>query len=414
MKSQFSTNKSGIVLSVSMIVKNEAENLDRCLTALKPLLDAVPSELLITDTGSTDGTVRIAERHGAKVMHFAWCDDFGAARNFGLDQCVGEWFMFLDGDEFFGDLTSLIEFFKNEKLRARYDVASYIQRNFHSFGDPNDYSDLATARIARMKPGVRFYAPVHEMLKATGRVYPTDSYVNHYGYIGKLGEKQSRNNAILEKILEKDPNNVDALMNYISPDMPGDYKQFLTERINHFLKHGEYLEKVVILKTIACSFRLDDPEFALFACNKFLDVCRESRPVHTEVLAAKYIALKKLNRMDEAETVLAQFMRRLTTQKDAMLHEDATYGLTITTTPVFVQSFRKYYSELIALGKCDYDDMFMQTLTYDERGNLYKTYYDTIDKQVWYKLFANKNGGLIGRQAYLMSCADAVSNGQYV
>src|SRR5687767_11282614 len=82
-------------LSLSMIVKNEEAALDACLRSARALCD----ELVVVDTGSTDRTVEIAERHGARVLHFAWCDDFAAARNFALDHTNGEWVLHLDADE---------------------------------------------------------------------------------------------------------------------------------------------------------------------------------------------------------------------------------------------------------------------------------------------------------------------------
>ena len=50
-----------MLLSIGMIVKNEQKYLRNCLTSIKPVLDAVDSELIIFDTGSTDETVQIAK-----------------------------------------------------------------------------------------------------------------------------------------------------------------------------------------------------------------------------------------------------------------------------------------------------------------------------------------------------------------
>ena len=52
-----------MVLSIGMIVKNEEKYLDRCLSALKPILENVESELIIADTGSEDNTVEIAKKY---------------------------------------------------------------------------------------------------------------------------------------------------------------------------------------------------------------------------------------------------------------------------------------------------------------------------------------------------------------
>ncbi len=51
------------MLSVAMIVKNEQQNLPRCLESLKGLF----AELIVVDTGSIDQTIKIAKDYGAKV-----------------------------------------------------------------------------------------------------------------------------------------------------------------------------------------------------------------------------------------------------------------------------------------------------------------------------------------------------------
>ena len=150
-------DKSDIVLSIGMIVKNEEEMFPGCLEALKPLLEAVPSELVIVDTGSTDKTVEIAESYCAKVEYFEWINDYAAARNYGLKKCVGEWFMFVDADEHFTDVTELIEFFSNASKLKNYNSAFV---NVRCFADKENkrFSDVSLARIARMTPELCFIA----------------------------------------------------------------------------------------------------------------------------------------------------------------------------------------------------------------------------------------------------------------
>ncbi|HVX63161.1 MAG TPA: glycosyltransferase, partial [Pirellulales bacterium] len=66
-------------VSLTMIVRNEEADLPRCLESVADLVD----EIVIVDTGSTDGTKAVAARFGPKVklFDFPWCDDFAAARN---------------------------------------------------------------------------------------------------------------------------------------------------------------------------------------------------------------------------------------------------------------------------------------------------------------------------------------------
>jgi len=66
-----------------------------CLDSLRGVAD----ELVVVDTGSTDHTVEIARRAGARLGHFAWCDDFAAARNATLDLATGRWVLSIDADE---------------------------------------------------------------------------------------------------------------------------------------------------------------------------------------------------------------------------------------------------------------------------------------------------------------------------
>lgn len=83
------------LISLCMIVKNEADNLNQCLKSVRGIAD----EIIVVDTGSTDSTLQIALSFGAKVVHYTWNGDFAAARNAGLQQAHGQWILILDGDE---------------------------------------------------------------------------------------------------------------------------------------------------------------------------------------------------------------------------------------------------------------------------------------------------------------------------
>src|SRR5581483_8644381 len=79
-------------VSLTMIVKDEEANLPACLQSVADLVD----EVIVVDTGSTDATVAVAQRLGARVHHFPWVDSFAAARNESLQHATGEWVLWLD------------------------------------------------------------------------------------------------------------------------------------------------------------------------------------------------------------------------------------------------------------------------------------------------------------------------------
>ena len=81
-------------LSVIIITKNEAENIQACLDSVK-----FANEWIIVDSGSTDGTVAIARAAGATVLETADWPGFGPQKNRALDAATGDWVLSLDADE---------------------------------------------------------------------------------------------------------------------------------------------------------------------------------------------------------------------------------------------------------------------------------------------------------------------------
>lgn len=204
-----------IQLSISLLASNRAASLERCLDSLRPLLMQVPSELIIVFTGNDKKVREIAGRYTDKILPFTWCDNFSAARNVGLWAAKGEWFMYIDDDEWFEDVTEIRDFFLSGEYR-NFGSACYIQKNYIQW-DGIQYTDYHAFRMARIVPGIAFQNMVHEEL--VPRPMPCryfDAYVNHYGYIRDAGdgtpEKPLRNIPLLLRNIEECPSYV---KNYI-------------------------------------------------------------------------------------------------------------------------------------------------------------------------------------------------------
>src|SRR5258708_19872952 len=87
-------------VALSMIVRNGGEDLARCLTSVRGIVD----EIVIADTGSEDLSIALAESYGARVIGIPWQDDFAAARNASLREVKSDWVLVLDADEQLDDL----------------------------------------------------------------------------------------------------------------------------------------------------------------------------------------------------------------------------------------------------------------------------------------------------------------------
>ncbi|MEX0323069.1 MAG: glycosyltransferase family 2 protein [Puniceicoccaceae bacterium] len=94
-------------LTIAIPVKNEAKNLPACLEAIGPDL---AKEVIVIDSGSTDGTQEIAQEIGVPILSFDWDGKFPKKRNWFLRNHTPstKWILFLDADEF------LTPEFKNE------------------------------------------------------------------------------------------------------------------------------------------------------------------------------------------------------------------------------------------------------------------------------------------------------------
>ena len=80
-------------LSVAIITLNAASQLEACLQSVR-----FADEVVVVDSGSTDGTPTLAERLGARVIHQDWLG-FGPQKQFAVDAAHHDWVLCLDADE---------------------------------------------------------------------------------------------------------------------------------------------------------------------------------------------------------------------------------------------------------------------------------------------------------------------------
>ncbi len=143
-------------LSVCVVTRDHESSLPRVLRSVAGLAD----DVLVLDTGSTDGTLRVAAEAGARTASFAWDDDFAAACNAAVAEARGVWILLLNPDE--------------ELLPTTRDVVqSYLKRDgifaYHLRvremlrpDQPPPFVETSSPRLFRR----------HDELRYVGRLYP--------------------------------------------------------------------------------------------------------------------------------------------------------------------------------------------------------------------------------------------------
>lgn len=199
------------VLSISLLCSGRnIEEAKKCLDSLMTIRNRLPSEIIIVDTGCDQTSRILIEKYADRIVDFTWCDDFAKARNAGLEKCSGEWFMFIDDDEWFENTDAIIDFFESGESQ-HYGMAKYIIRNYTD-ADGSAYLDTWSLRIERRIYCLTFHGKIHEYLEPkVGETAYLKSYVHHYGYAYKdtaeLFRKASRNIPPLIEMIEDEPDN---------------------------------------------------------------------------------------------------------------------------------------------------------------------------------------------------------------
>jgi len=199
--------KKDKTLAVCMIVKNEEKYLPLILGDIQGLWD----ELIIVDTGSTDNTIEIAQKFGARIVSQPWTDDFSAARNRSKDEATAAWILWLDADDrmeaaHVKQLQSLKHTF-NEGYVYGLPVVSTMADGSH---DP-----FLQVRLFPNDPRLRFENRIHESISQSVKKYGFKGaclpiQIIHTGYENPehLSLKIQRNMLLLEEELAEKPENI--------------------------------------------------------------------------------------------------------------------------------------------------------------------------------------------------------------
>ncbi|MBO5093616.1 MAG: glycosyltransferase [Lachnospiraceae bacterium] len=199
------------LLTISLLSCGRTKTIKKCLDSIVPLMQKVDSELIIVDTGCNEEIKELMRGYTDQFVSFTWCDDFSKARNAGLEKARGEWFMYLDDDEWFIDTKEIEDFFLSGEYKKYY-FACYIQRNYLNY-NKQVFTDTWVSRLVRLEKNVRFVSCIHEYFSPLSEPYKLlHSMVEHFGYIyGSKEEERKhirRNVLLLQKMIRQETDTI--------------------------------------------------------------------------------------------------------------------------------------------------------------------------------------------------------------
>ncbi len=206
-----------VLVSACLIVKDEEQMLAACLESVRDAVD----EIVVYDTGSSDGTVAIARAAGATVVEGRWEASFSTARNAALQHATGEWVLSIDADE---RLQARPDQLRAQLADPESEIEAYLTaiENLHGPGNPRS---VHTAIRVFRRESATWRHRLHEQVVAaddpTRRLrtaYLSAARLVHHGYIAEVFEdrdKVGRNLELARAALEDDElEHSYALMNF--------------------------------------------------------------------------------------------------------------------------------------------------------------------------------------------------------
>lgn len=163
-----------IYLSAVVLTKNEARNIDRCLSALN-----FCDEIIVVDDFSTDDTAKFARKYTSKIFQRHLADDFASQRNFGLSKATGPWVLFIDSDE---QVSKSLSKEIKTSIQTPTIVGFYIYRQDHFLGKTLHFGESGKLKLLRLakKDAGKWVRPVHEIWQTKGKVGELQSPLDHY------------------------------------------------------------------------------------------------------------------------------------------------------------------------------------------------------------------------------------------
>src|SRR5579883_1853503 len=167
-------------LSVTIVAQNEARTIRRVLAAMESIAD----EIIFLDSGSTDGTIEIAQSFGVVFRHQPWLG-YADQKNLAIDLASGDWILSLDADEILtpqlvAEISSVLKGAIPENISG-FKIPRVLYIGDTPVKHGGFYPD-AQLRLFRKGRGRFAQRIVHEAVRVDGKVVQLRNNMLHYAY----------------------------------------------------------------------------------------------------------------------------------------------------------------------------------------------------------------------------------------
>lgn len=165
-------------IGIAVIAKNEKDRIGRLLKSLD-----FANEIVVVDSGSSDGTQDLCERMGSKVVFKEW-QGFGLQKQFAMDQIQSDWVLNLDADEEVSKelAQEMIAAVNNADPRVGGFSMPRLSRYLGRWIRHGGWYPDRKVRLVRRKSGKWSDDPLHEKLYVDGKVERLSKPIFHYVY----------------------------------------------------------------------------------------------------------------------------------------------------------------------------------------------------------------------------------------
>jgi tetratricopeptide (TPR) repeat protein len=207
-------------LGLAIIVKDGVKTLRDCLASVSSVVD----QIVIADTGSTDGTPALARELGAEVFDFPWQDSFAEARNASIRKLNTDWVLVLDDDEELdAQARTRLPALLNDSRMGGYLVTlrNYLPVRFCEGGhapsaqpidaavpraeNARSVADFELCRLFRRHPKICYSGRVHESVDASIHalgmgLVPGNFVIHHFGHLSGCADELKQKDELYRKL----------------------------------------------------------------------------------------------------------------------------------------------------------------------------------------------------------------------